>query len=278
MLDDGPGKDKAEALGKKLVRIDRKLDTLDMGLDAPYVSILGFTTPDKFNALMDYELATNGFMGRALIFQELNDNPKRKPREKTKRSPVPDDIKAALQMLYAPGYSEGSLPDCIECIGEKVAMQTSPEAALLLDRVGDIFWDLAEQHKQETGLSAIPRRAYEQVAKISMILAMAEGIRTTEHVLWSFALVKRDVERKVRIANSNGAEDKQNALASLIMSAITAEHGETKTRLKRLCRKYPSGDVDRVLALMVEKKIITLKLSGEGKRKAETYFDNTDSS
>ena len=270
MLEDGTTHN-AEKNERRLHRIDKALDALDLGIEAPYVSILGLTTPERFHGLMDFDMAVNGFMGRALIFQELEDNPRRKPRAKTKRVPVPDDIQATLQMLYAPGRSE--LPERVECVGERVPLQTRPDAASLLDDVGDAFWQLAEQHKNSTGLSAIPRRGYEQVAKLSMVLAIPEGLRTVEHVRWAYKLVRRDIEGKLLLANANSSTDALDALASRIMGMVTVEHGETKDRIARGCRKYARADVDRALGLLVEAGHLVehTETSGKG-RPARKYF------
>ena len=54
--------------------------------------------------------------------------------------------------------------------------------------------------QKEQGLEAIPRRGYELVAKISFILGIGDGVRTDEHVTWAFELIKRDIDRKMKLA------------------------------------------------------------------------------
>ena len=271
MLDNGESKHSIK-LEEKLNRLDYMLADLDEGIKNPYVSILGLTTPEKFNLMMDEEMAMNGFMGRSLIFQELEDNPRRKPRGRPCSKAEFESICAALRMLYAPGYSE--LPDRVECVGDKVSLQTRPDAAKLMDEVGMEFWNIAEKHKQQTGLSSIPRRGYEQVAKISMVLAIPEGLRTVEHVRWAYRLVCQDVQGKLLLANANSATDALDALASRIMSMVTTEHGETKERIVRRCRRYSRGDVDKALGLLVKAghlRSVTESTGSKG-RPATNYF------
>ena len=50
------------------------IDDVDAGLENPYITLLGFTTPVTFNDLMSFEQATNGFMARAMIFRRCSCN------------------------------------------------------------------------------------------------------------------------------------------------------------------------------------------------------------
>lgn len=255
----------------RLHNIKRQLDHIDSGIERPYLNIFGLTTPERFNDLMDFDMAANGFMGRSLIFREREDNPKSKPRGKVKRGKVPDEIAATLQQLYAPGHSE--VPERVERIGEPVDIATRPDAEALLDEAEQAFYEMAEKAKNSTGLTAIPRRGYEQVAKVSMILAIPEGLRTAEHVRWAYALVKRDVEEKMNLAHSNSAVDKQDALASQIMSNVSEDHGETIGRLRSKCRKYRKEDVDKTVEKLVESGHLKEEETPNGKgRTTVKYF------
>lgn len=235
---------------RRISRIQHALETIDMGIENPFLSIFGLTTPERFNDLMDFDNAANGFIGRALIFKEHNANPKIKPRNKRIRPGVPDSMAATLQNLYSPGSFEPSA-ERVERIGDKCPIKTSPEAIEALDAVSDKFWELAEYHKDETGLHAIPRRGYELVAKVSAVLAIPSGLRTVEHVRWAYALVSRDIEGKLRLVHSNSAVSRQDALTSKILSVI-GEHGETVRGIKRKCRSYQGADVDAALLALIK--------------------------
>lgn len=267
-IDNNEGTERDEI---RLQNVKRQLDHIDSGIERPYLNIFGLTTPERFNDLMDFDMASNGFMGRSIIFREREDNPKSKPRGKVKRGAVPDDIAATLQQLYAPGHSE--VPERVERIGEPVDIATRPDAEALLDEAEQAFYEMAEKAKNSTGLTAIPRRGYEQVAKVSMILAIPEGLRTAEHVRWAFALVKRDVEEKINLAHSNSAVDKQDALASQIMSSVSQEHGETIGRLRNKCRKYRKEDVDKTVERLEEAGHLRSEESSAGNGKTtKKYF------
>ena len=261
-------------LAARVQRIDRAMATLDMGLEAPYLSIFGLTTPERFDAMMDFDMAVNGFMGRALIFREMERNPKIRPREQRTRPALPDRIKYALASLYAPGQFDMMAGERVERIGERVPIQTSAGAAALLDRVSERFWELAEEQKDATGLHPIPRRGYELVAKVSATLAIPGGLRTEEHVLWAYALVRRDIEGKMRLAHSNSAGDKADALCSKVLSMLSADHGESMRAIARGCRAYQRADVEKAVALLVEAgQIVERDNPGTGPgRKPRLYY------
>lgn len=258
-------------LEHRLERIQEQLQTVDMGIESPFLSIFGLTTPDRFDKLMDYDMAVNGFMGRALIFRELEGNPRIKPREQRTRPPVPDRIKYTLAALYAPGYTIETGAR-VERYGDKSPIQTTQEAADALDLVGELFWEMADKHKDETGLHPIPRRGYELTAKVSAVLAMPSGLRTLEHVRWAYALVKRDIDGKMRVAYSNCAPQAQDALTSKVMSMVTGEHGETLGAIQRGCRSYTPADVEKALERMVEAGVLVKRESTGRGRPTVRYY------
>ena len=258
-------------LEHRLERIQEQLQTVDMGIESPFLSIFGLTTPDRFDKLMDYDMAVNGFMGRALIFRELEGNPRIKPREHRTRPPVPDRIKYTLAALYAPGYTIETGAR-VERYGDKSPIQTTQDAAEALDLVGELFWQMADKHKDETGLHPIPRRGYELTAKVSAVLAMPSGLRTLEHVRWAYALVKRDIDGKMRVAYSNCAPQAQDALSSKIMSMVTGEHGETLGAIQRGCRSYAPADVEKALERMVDAgALVKRESTGRGRPTVRYY-------
>ena len=234
---------------KRLARIDQQLSVIDMGLESPFLSIFGLTTPERFDALMDFDMAVNGFMGRALIFREHERNPRIRPRDQRRKSPVPDAIKYTLANLYAPGYA-GEL-DRVERVGDKYPIQTTADATILMDDVSEAFWAMAEEHRESTGLHPIPRRGYELVAKVSGVLAIPSGLRTAEHVRWAYALVRRDIEAKMRLAYANSSTDKGDALCSRILGVLDGT-SETARTIARACRSHSREDVDKAIGILIK--------------------------
>jgi hypothetical protein len=248
MIDEG--RDKGGKQLRRSEQIKHALDNIDSGLERPFLSIIGWTTPVTFNDLVDFEQATNGFISRALIFEDQDSNPKRK--EKFKRQPLPIGIQATLANLYSPGSTEK--PDRVEYYGDKTRITSTDEALNALDDVYHAFWKMAEDARGTTGLEAIPRRGYELAAKISLILAIPERVRTVEHVRWAYALAKADIERKMKLAFSNMAEkeDPGNSIAAKIQNLISVDHAETMGVLVNRCRPHKREQVEQILSAMVQ--------------------------
>jgi hypothetical protein len=241
-------------------QLEHALDNIEHGLERPFLSMIGFTTPVTFNGLMDFEQATNGFMSRALIFSELETNPRRK--QNFKKQEMPEKLRLKIGGLVSPGECSVGGEDRIEYFGERIKILTTSTAASMLDQVYQKFWDLAEQHKGRSGLEAIPRRGYELCAKISTILAAPTGVREPEHVRYAYKLAMMDVEHKLMLAHANVQEHDKNAADAVlarIMACISKDHGETLGVIVNRCRPHKRPAVEKGLRLLVEKGIAVEK-------------------
>ena len=254
-------------MAKQSDQLRDALNKIDDGLDSPYLTILGYTTPVTFNDLMGFEQATNGFMARAMIFSDLETNPKRK-KGFAKKS-MPESLQNKIRNLYAPGRFDMLEPDQrIEFIDSKTVVPTTDEGIELLEQVYEKFHTMADDQKGATGLEAIPRRGYELAAKVSLILALPEGVRTAEHILWGYAIAMRDVEQKIRLAYSTSRQDDASGLAAKLLSIVSTEHGETMGVICNRLRKVPRKQVEELVKQMIDKgmlKAIQSKHSGNGK-------------
>lgn len=259
----------------RLDRVLHALSNIDNGLEAPFLSIMGFTTPVTFNDLFDFEQATNGFLSRAFIFNDLETNPRRK-QGFTKRA-MSDSFAGALSNLYAPGVYSVEPGQRIEYYGDKTLIKSTPEALQVLDEVYERFWLMAEQHKSASGLEAIPRRGYELVGKVSTILAAPSGLRTDEHVRWAFALAKRDIEYKLKLAYANMKEEsdeKTDAVRARIMNCVTKDHGETEAVLINRCRPHAKELVQECIKKLLGRgSLIEKTTTASNGRKSTRYFE-----
>lgn len=213
--DDGDDKGEARAL--------RMLEMVDSGLERPFVSVMGFTTPSTFESVMDGETATSGFVGRSIIVSEREINPR--PRKDFHAPEMPMMMAGKLGVIY--GGSEGR----VEYSRARRDVVTEPDADAALNDVADWLIDYAEHMGEKMGEAAIAmiRRAYELVAKISFVLAVADGTRTLDHVRWAFAYVKDEIDFKVGLvfANENARVKPEEALAARILNLVDAENGLT---------------------------------------------------
>ena len=251
--------DKHGTYASRLPQVERALLSIDQGIERPFISILGFTTPVTFNALMEYESATNGFLSRAMIFSEADNNPKRKPGYK--KEGMSEQMQNALINLYNPGvFSSLDLNARVEYYDEQHKIETRPDAALMLDQVYQSFWDMSENAQSDSGLEAIPRRGYELVGKVSTILAIPDGVRTVEHVRWAYALVLNDINSKIRLAYANMKEKEApgDSIAIKIQSLLTScDEPQTAGVIANRCRPHKKDQVLKILEALVDAGNVT---------------------
>ena len=135
----------------------------------------------------------------------------------------------------------------LNSLAKKRAYPTTEDAAALLDQAYQDFWELAEQHKNQTGLEAVPRRGYEMASKVSLILAMPEGLRTVEHVRWAVALAKQDIEAKLLLAHSNSAESETDRMAAKIISFLSKDEGQLIGVIKNGIRGFDQAVLEKLI-------------------------------
>lgn len=245
--------DLTENDGRRIIGgYERALDMLDTGIERPFLSMIGFTTPVSFDSLVTAEQATNGFIARSLIFREHDTNPKRRPG--FKKEPLPQNMAMTLVQLYAGGTCD-PVNTRVEYYGERKVIPTTGEARAMLDQVYEWFHGYAGLHVEVTGLEAIVRRAYEMVTKVSLILSIPGGLREAEHVRFAYAIVRRDIEGKIHLAHANrlsesvNADDRAGALASRVMGECSYEEGITRGVLVNRCtsKRFSRRDVEEMI-------------------------------
>ena len=250
----------------------RMLAQVDNGIERPFLSVMGMTTPSTFDGIVTPDQATSGFIGRAIIVRELDPNPVRK--YPFKKRPMPSNMEMQLQALAFGGECNPD-QDRIESYDDRIAVETTDEAKDALADVYQSFWEMAEQQKEATGLTPIPRRGYEMVAKVSLILSAPGGIRTLEHVQWAYALVKKDIDEKLRLVVSNDVTyGTDRVLMSKITNIISEDHGETLGVIRNKLRSYKPDDVSKALEILAtkglaEKRVTKSKSNG---RTSERWF------
>lgn len=242
--------DRTGSMARRVPQLERALEHIDNGLERPFLSLIGFTTPVTFDGLVTHEQATNGFIGRSLLVNDKETNPR--ARRGFKKQPMGDQLRYALSSLYS-GGSYDPQASRVEYYGDKQLVRTDKEAAAMLGRALDWIEDHAEMHKERTGLEAVVRRGYELMAKISLILAAPGGVRTAEHVRWAFAMMRRDIEEKTRLAYANMTErsNPNDALAARILNIIGTDHGETVAVIYNRTKR-PKAEIQKVLDKLQE--------------------------
>ena len=252
-------------------KAERMLSMIDNGLERPFLSLIGFTTPSTFDGIMDGETATQGFVGRAIIVNERDINPRARKGFKKKEMPIM--MAGRLGLLYG---NEGSR---VEHEGKRFVVPTDDDAAAALLAINDWLLDYADYMGEKTGEASVAmiRRGYELIAKISFILAITDGRRTLEHVRWALAYVKDEMDFKVALvfANDNKKDKPQEALAARLLGYIDADTGAStsvlanRTRMDKptidammkdlagrgMVKSVPTGRKHKGVAVVIWKKV-----------------------
>lgn len=243
---------------RRLPKLERAVRSIDNGLEKPYLSLIGFTTPITFDGLVTPEQARNGFIGRSILVSEKETNPRMKT-DFVKKG-MGDRLKMAIVGLYQGGVYDQDV-DRVEHYEDRTSIRTDADAKEMLSKVYDWSYNEAQKMKN-VGLEAIPRRAHEMVCKISLILAAPSGMRTAEHVRWAFAFVERDIKEKCNLALANEADTVEaggnivEAIGFRIQNLLGDGHVETRGVIVNRCKKWPRDKVDYVIDKFIERGIV----------------------
>lgn len=252
MIDSGEATQSTES---RMDAVKKSLESIDKGLERPFLSIIGFSTPSTFNESVSFEQVTNGFIGRALIVNEPDTNPRPKPG--FEYSDMPESLKISIRGLCATG-EYNAFDTRVESRGERRIITTTPEAAQALENASEWIFDEADKHVENTGFEAVVRRGKEGIEKISAILGMDGGERTQEHVEWAFEYIRRDIEYKTLLAHSN-VEEKTSPVKSTA-AKILCELTDEGITIGRLVNRYRT---QKVTKRMVEEAIDRLEKKGK---------------
>lgn len=216
------GCDNPAEVEERMRKIKEAINSIDNGLVNPFLSFIGFTIPEKFNDFVDVENVTSGFIGRSIIINEPNNNPKKKPNFKPIE--LSDDLRDRIIALRSNG-SFDQKNYRVESNGTFNIIKTDQDALQALENISEWFWQEAESQTEKTGFEAVVRRGFEMVEKVSFILSFGSESRTLEHIEWAFEYIKRDIAYKTMLAYSNVKEksDPVESMAAKIMCCITDE-------------------------------------------------------
>ena len=259
---------KAEDDGRddQAARAKRMLRMIEEGLDRPFLSVVGFTTPGTFDQIMDGETATQGFVGRAIIVSETDNNPEE--RDAFRKRPMPEGLAMKLSQIFHGGnFDLMENSGRIEYSGDREIVRTDDDASDMLRQVSKWLHAYAEEMGENTGEASVAmiRRAYEIVAKISFILAIPTCRRTAEHVRWAFAYVRAELDAKIKLvfANDNSKDRPEEAIAARVVNYIDPEKGASTKILANRMHMKPEA-IEPILAKMAAAGMIR---RDAGKRK-----------
>jgi len=235
-----PDSDVAKALADR--------DRAEYGLVEPYLTFFGMSEPHSFHEAINANksLLTGGFLGRSLIFEELETVPAEKDAADVHHGGMPEHVLMRLLALACAGSADAWKGRRIERQGEWLHIQWAPEAERLLGSVRQ-YWREIALHERDagTGLESQALGATELAIKVAGILGASEGVIQLEHMGWAHELVKRVTQMKINKAKagdsleSTDAGEKGNGLLLSIMTALENADSEMTTGVIK--HRVPGG-------------------------------------
>lgn len=280
LIDDG----KAKEDDKRLKTAISKKKIAKHGIQKPCMSIFALGEPTKFDAviLKDPWLLVGGFLGRALMFDEPETVPKKRPDDDIYTGEMPTHLAMRLSQLFWGGEFKDE-DDRIEYDGEWQMIQWTPEAKKLKDQAEQYWDDVAERERDEgSQLESQARGALEIVIKVAGIVAVEKGIIEKKDFEWAQALVRKVTLEKIYRAKSgekmtNG--DSKERGAGLHIGILTAVRsagniGLTVGRIRnKVSRKTPTEIFQKAIDHLVERgKLFAETKTGTNGKTTINYF------
>ncbi len=210
----------------------------DDGIVNPYLTFFAVSEPGSFNAAMDSDpwLLTGGLMGRALLFEELENVPLKKPDNEISRDELPPHILNRLLALSAGGDCSAT-GSRVERKGDFMEISWTPEASQFRRKI-EMYWREIALAEQDAGssLESQATGAAELAIKVAGALGTGSLLITKEDLEWAHELVKQVTLDKIKRAknsekvSSNDIEEKSDGLLASIMRHIDSlESGQYTT-------------------------------------------------
>ena len=241
-----------------LEKLKERLSSLDNGIKEPFLNLIGYTTPTKFEELMDLENSENGFFNRSIIVKETEDNPRWK--EDFKFISLDEDIEYQYLVNKLSSYFyQGHTPvdkRVERLIDKPIELPCSEKNKALLNQIReDIYW-MTEDQKEKQGFTAHLKRVYESILKVATLLSISEGEMQTEAILWAKEFIFADVELKLHITSANVNSKSMEGLKSKILAQLDKNDGLSFANIKNKLRTNKKEDIEKALKLLLEKKEI----------------------
>lgn len=241
-----------------LEKLKERLNSLDSGIKEPFLNLIGYTTPQKFEDLMDLENSENGFFNRSIVIKEIEDNPRWK--EDFKFIPLDEDLEYRylvnkLSNYYYQGFT--LVDKRIERLIDKpIELPCNDKNRALLNQIReDIYW-LTEDQKEKQGFTAHLKRVYESILKVATLLSISEGEMQTEAILWAKEFIFADVELKLNITSANVNSKTMQGLESKILSQLDKSEGLSFANIRNKLRSNKKEDIEKVINKLLEQKLI----------------------
>lgn len=274
LIDDGKATEDDPRLR---VALDKR-QSAETGIKNPCLSMFAVGEPSKFNEaiLHDPWLLVGGFLGRALIFEETETVPMKRPDDEISNEDLPAHIGMQLSRLFWDGHNHEQI-ERLELVGEIKQLHLTHEANQLKKQIEHFWREVALKERDEgSNLESQALGATEQVLKVAGVLGVANGVISEEDMRWAQALVRQVTMGKIQRAKSgekmtsNDNKERGDGLLIGIVTALRTANGDGMTlgRIRnKVSRKTPTDVFQKGLDHLMQAGKIRMdsKVGGNGK-------------
>lgn len=249
------------------------------GLKNPWLSMFTTATPSTMKDAFTQSSVESGFLSRALVFFEHEENPRAKPDFiRAPALPMPLEMRLLAKKFCMPEMTAGRIDD----YGDRTAIGIDDDAADYLKRLDSYLYEWSEALKAK-GMTPLGRRANEMINKICLIIAGWNDTPVTMEIArYAAKLVWTDLETKIRKveisskSDSADTEDRKRAVILKILDVcqVPAAEGQIVNRCKS-----PRNQKDSILSAlkyMVNQGLITAEEYKPPRGAATTKYTCTD--
>lgn len=191
---------------KEIEEVEQMMNHAERGIVEPYLTFIGFTEPSSFYEAIESDpwLLLGGFLGRALLFEELDNVPEKKPLNEVVYSELPEIIMGELTQMVSAGHAGGKETDRIERHGDWQYINWSEEALSFLSSI-EMYWRDVALGEQDagSGLESQALGAAELTIKVAGILAADTKVISRTDIEWAHELIKDITTDKIQRARSS---------------------------------------------------------------------------
>jgi len=207
---------KNEGSEDRIQELQREIESLDNGIESPYVNLALTSTPAKFTKYVDEDATESGLLGRSLVFNCGQG-----------ASPIKERKKDSI---------------CFESMKSSVTsreLTCSNDARTILTEL--LHWADHEDRRDHVLLGALYRRFYERVLVVASLLAVGTGEVTCNDVRYAAAIVKQHIKGVMELLQENNATSSsdmillcKNRIIDVVKKTQYIEIGRLRQRVMKL--------------------------------------------
>lgn len=255
-----------------------EVETVDLTVQKPFVSVFGMTTPAKLTESMTRMMIQDGFINRFTIVQAQEG---RQKMQKVTHRPIPQSVLnwTETALRRSPSALASTMKDVFDSrTGENVINFSSESTDLISDFEDKI---IAKQNKLEKeGLDELYSRTVEQAMRYALIVELSQRPESSEiqkeSTEWAIEYVKYNAEQFEKLVKFELVETKHEALFRDGLKAIAkgksdgVQHSTLMSRSP--FRSQNKQTREEILKYLIDTEQILVDNQLTGGKPKKTYY------